>query len=278
MKVLRLFALGLLVASCSGVKYPTVVESQNKINALQPQIVKYDEYFNARNSNAGKILDVQTSISLPAINKILDKFVSNRTDDIVIKFNNTPKIFLEEKSTLGIKYTNYVDINSGTISVNLKSLKFDSFSGNVISGTIEVEGSGDIGVSGQYMGVPASVKPKVTLYLSEPVQFTIAPTGVGMVTLTPKPKQLKLKTKIAISMLSLNLPWYQEVPLKLEELVKPMQFPIAMQSDFNLPVPSSTFSSNQFEQVPYKFNMSETKVIADKNVIEFKTNVELIKK
>lgn len=268
----------LVLVSCSSVKYPSIEESDAKINEYKGKMSLNAPFFNGIDSKFTAKSDLAVSVSMKSLNNILEKIAYQREDDIVIKFAYSPKIYVEEKSTLGIKYTNYVDIKSGNINVNLKSIKFESFSNNVISGSIEIEGKGDIEAGGSYLGVGASIKPMLNMYIKEPVKFDVLTADSGFIIIKPQAKEMTMKINIKINLLGLNLPWYQELPLQLKDLVKPIKIPVSFNTDFQLPVPAEKYGKNQFTFMPFILKFDNPKVKANNNKLEYQSDLELKKK
>lgn len=261
----------------SSPKFPSITESQQKIKILTPKLDSLDRLISAKVPQSPAGFDIFTRFKREAMNRILSAFAQNRTDDITIDFLPTRPLWKEDKSVLGMTYSNYVDVESGTIAVNLKSFRFDKFDANGADASIELEGTGNIGVSGKYTGIPASATPNVQFYLFDQVHFDIFPTDSDYVILKPQPKMITLKTKISISLLKLELPYYREIPLQVADLIKPVSIPAALTSDVQFPVPASKFGGQKYEFAPRKVKFSKTAVSINNDALEFKANVNFVK-
>jgi hypothetical protein len=273
-KNIYIFLIPFLLVSCkSGIELPTIEQSQksialynNRIDSLERAVIRKKPSFPIGN-------DFIIRLSLPAIDKIVETLANNRYDDLSVKFLPTAPVYKEDKSILGISYTNYLNIDNGFLNANLKKFRFDNTNRNKIDATIEVEGKGNISVSGKYMGVPASISPEIELYLYETITFNLIAENNGYVTLKPEPKRMILKSKFYVNLLGWQFPWYQEVPLEISELIEPIKLPISVRPEFMLPLPSSKPGDQKIEYAPYILDFSNSNVTASNNRIEFKSDV-----
>ena len=149
---------------------------------------------------------------------------------------------------------------------------------NKVDGMIELEGKGFISVSGKYTGIPASASPEVELYLNEAISMELLPTDTGYVLLKPVPKDIILKIKFSINLLGWKIPYYQEIPLKFAEMMKPVAFPLAVNTDVTFPLPAQKFGNDKVEMVPYQMIFHKTKVSGVNTKIEYRTDIDLKRK
>jgi hypothetical protein len=277
-KLLFFFTLSIIISSCRSIDFPSVEESQAVIDINKRKIDSLNVIVESKNPSFHSGNDVSISVGLNSLNKIIEPVANSRQEDISIVFYETKPIFKEDKSLLGISYTNYLNIENGNISANLKKFRFDKFDKNQIDAIIEIEGKGNIAVSGKYMGVPASSTPIVELYLYEPITFDIIATGKGNLLLKPVAKKMILKTKTSVKLLGWYVPWYQEVPLEITDLIQPATLPLGFRTEIYFPLPSSKNSNEKIGFVPYLINLSDTKLNLVNNRLEFKTNIDFVKK
>lgn len=276
--ILVLLLSSILFISCKSINLPTVEQSEENIARLKPMIESAEKAVDARNILMPSGNDVVMRVKLDAMNEILGQIAKDREDDITINFLPTRPFMSEDKSVLGISYKNYINIDSGYVGMNLKKLVIDRLSRNSIDAKIEVEGKGNLKVSGKYTGIPASANPEISLYLNEPVSFEIQPTLSGSAVLKPRPRKLTLKTKFNIKLLEWKVPWYQEIPLEFSNILKPIAIPIALSSEVNLPMPASKFGSGNTQNVPYKIELLNPSVKADDNKLEYRADIRLNRK
>ncbi len=277
-KLVFLIVLLALVSSCRSIDFPSVEESQLSINKNNRRIDSLNNIVNQKKPKYKSGSDLFITVGLNSINKIIEPLAMSRQEDVSINFWETKPLFKEDKNIFGISYTNYLNIDKGSLSANLKKFRFDKFDGNKIDAIIELEGKGNISVSGKYTGVPASSTPLIELYLYEPITFEVLPDGYGNLLLKPIPKRLALKTKTSIKLLEWYVPWYQEIPLELTDLIQPVKIPLGLRTEIGFPLPSLQNSNEKIEFVPYLIDLSSAKLELKNNKIEFKTNIDFRKK
>ncbi len=275
--ILFLINIVLILQSCSSIDLPSLEQSQADILKYKEEI-KQSEAMIANISNTlPQGNNMIMNIKLESLNKVIEKITSNRIEDITIILPAKKQFMNEDKSVLGIKYSNYLNIDTGTVRLDLKKLKFDKFENNKIYATLEIEGSGNVKVSGKYIGVPASINPNIVFYLNE--QFTLdAITSNGTLTLKPLKKTMKLKTKISIKLLEWSVPYYQEIPLEITDLMKPITFPLAVPSLVMFPLPAETFNTNKLEFAPFSVELKNTTMKAHQNIIDYRTDIDFKRK
>lgn len=280
-KIKKVFILIMVVvafAACKSVKLPTVEESQKIIDNYKSRVDSLDRLISSK-SNIPRINnDIVMKASMDAINKISTSISYKRDDDIKLFFLKKQDFMREDKNVLGIKYSNYLNIDTGYVSIDLKLFKIDGMNSDKVNATIELEGKGFISVSGKYTGIPASVSPEVQMYLKEPISFELIPSAHGNVTFKPLPKKILLKTKFAVSLLQWKVPYYQEVPLEITDMVKPITMPVSFSTEMPLPLPAQKFGGQQVEYVPYKIDFLNTKLLTLNNKIEYRTDLKFSRK
>jgi hypothetical protein len=275
MKRLILFILLSLCAGCSSIDLPETKESELVIASEKAKVDSIDASIRSMNIQYPSGNDVVVQLRRNILNSFLLALAGDRTDDIAITFYKSPGIIREDKKTLFVSYTNYIDIDGGSIVVDLKKIRFDGFNGNRIDAFLEIEGRGTINVSGKYMGVPAWVSPDVELRLAEPVSFQIWNDQNGNLVIAPQQKRLTLKTKTSIKLLAWSVPWNQDIPLELTDLIKPMTFPSTVQSSVQLPVPSMNPDAGAWQLAPFGIRLSNASVNAANDRIEMRTDIDL---
>jgi hypothetical protein len=270
--------LTVVLIGCSSLNLPSTEESKKKIADLMPQVNTQNMLINRMTTNLPSGSDITARIRLAAFNTILSAFTKSRMDDITINFPPTKPFYSEQKSILGINYTNQLDVNSGQVVMDIKSFTFDKFDQNKIDATLEIQGKGNISVSGKYTGIPASVSPEIELYLKESISFDVLPADTGAIILRPQSKTLILKTKFYVKLLEWKVPWSQDIPLQLTDLMKPVTVRFALMSEIWFPLPASKAGANKLDYVPYYLQLSKTSVGIKNGMLESKTDVDFKKK
>lgn len=269
-RIITFLGLSLLISCGSKISIPSKEESLAVIQKNKVQIQELDSKIATQNKEAPS-KDLTIKIKTEGLNKVLDKIAFKKTKDFNIDLLPTPNIFIEEKSALGIKYTNSASLEKGSIGLDLK--KFRLYSSNSgFKGNLELEANGEVKVSGRYMGIPASVSPSIQMYLDENFDFALTFKDTTLL-LTPKPKAIVLKTKIGIKLLEWSIPYYKEIPLELSKLMKPIELPLATESIINFPLPATKAGASKVEMVPLKVKLSNTEVNSLSNIIEIKSNL-----
>lgn len=254
-----MFLLSLYIFSgCKSIDMPTIEQSQKLIDFYKPQINLADRNIDDKTKNLPSGNDLILRLSINPINTILKALANRREDDIKLIFSQSKNVVKEDKSILGINYTNYINIDTGSFSVNIKAINFSKFDKNIIEGRIEIEGKGEISASGKYMGVPASISPEVQIYLNEPVSFNLQATDSGYIVLKPRPSELTLKTKFFFKLLEWKIPFSYDSKLQFTDIMKPMAVPIALNTEIQFPKPSKKAGSNEMEQIPYEVQLKNT--------------------
>ncbi len=270
----KLFYLALLstLASCGGLELPKVEESKQNIDKFTIQYVELKRQLALKIGNKKQNEDVSVLIKTSVINNMMDKFANSSTNDVKMNFLQTNEIYSESKSTFGISYKNYVSIDNGMMDLNLKKVRMESNDNNKIIGLLELEGKGKVRVSGKYLAVPVSAEPEVIIYLNDQFNFETK-TVNGKVYLAPEKKNVMLKTKISIKLLEWSVPFYKEVPLDVAEIIKPLELPMASQSEIYFPMPAKQFGESRLEFIPLGIELFSTSLSSTKDYLKINTNV-----
>ncbi len=271
--------IGLLFAGCSSSSaiFPPTEESVKKISVLKPQLDSLDDVLSQNTQRYSTTSNVVTRFRTNGINRLLDAFAQKRLNDIHINFLATHPLWKEDKSTFGIAFTNYVDVDTGSIVIDLKKFRIGSAHNNAVTAEIEVEGSGRIKVSGKYAGIPATASPQIHFYLNDSVQFSISTADSQAIVLTPLHKPLVLKAQISLQMVQLQIPYYREITLQSTEILKPIHIPSALTSEIVFPIPSSKFGRQKLDFVRRTLDFSRYSVSTNSNSIEIRSNINFVK-
>ncbi|MFA5834376.1 MAG: hypothetical protein WDA22_12945 [Bacteroidota bacterium] len=272
------FLLSLFVMGCgSSMDIPSKEESQANIAQYKLQLDTLDAVITEKTAGLPKGHDLISRTRSLAINTLLARVVNRSLADIHIDFLATRPLWKEEKSVMGIGYTNYVDVDTGKLDIDLKKFSFSNFTNNIINAEIEIEGTGTVKVSGTYTGVSTSSSPQIHFYLDEQIQFVVTTADSDFIRLNPVPKTVLLKTKITINLLGWNIPYYKEIPLQTTDLVKPVFIPSALRSEIVFPIPASQYGDQRLEFVKRYLRFNKSAVRANDNVLEYRSNIDFEK-
>ncbi len=270
--------LALFIAGCgSSSSIPSTEESQRRIAQLKLELDTLDAQLAVVAAPLPKGNDLISQTRSSAINTLLARVANRSLSDIHIDFLATRPLWKEDKSVLGIGYTNYVDIDSGKMDIDLKNFSFTNFTNNIVNAVVEIEGTGTIRASGKYTGVTAGVSPQIHFYLSDQIQFVVTAADSDFIRLNPVPKTVLLKTKVTITLLGLNLPYYTEIPLQTAELIKPVLIPSAVRSEIVFPIPASQYGSERLKFVKRFLRFTKSSVRANNNILEYRRNLDFEK-
>lgn len=256
---------------------PDIETSKETIASVKPQLDTLDVLINTQTRALPRGHDLITQTRASAVNMLLHRVTNSTTTDIHIDFLSTRPLWKEEKSVLGMGYTNFVDVDTGSLNIDLKKFTFTSMANNTIYAQIEIEGTGTIKASGKYTGVSANVSPQIQFYLDEQIFFTVAAADSDFIRLNPVPKTVRLKTKVTINLLGWNIPYYKEIPLLTTDLIKPVLIPSAIKSEIVFPIPAAQYGSQRLELVKRYLRFSRSTVRASNNVLEYRSNIDFEK-
>lgn len=270
--LLLYLTLSITLASCGGLDLPKVEESKLNIDKYTIQYVELKKQIALKVGDKKQKEDVAIQIKTSVINNLMDKFANASDSDVKMNFLQTNEIYSESKSTLGINYKNYVNLEKGLLDLNLKKVRLESNDNNKIIGLLELEGKGKVKVNGKYLAVPVSAEPDIVLYLNDQFNFE-AKSINGKMFLAPEKKNVLLKTKISIKLLEWSIPYYKEIPLEVAELIKPLELPLASQSEILFPMPAKKFGDSKVEFVPLGIELNNTSLSSTKDYLKINTNL-----
>jgi hypothetical protein len=272
--VLPVIAVACVMSSCSSVDLPSVSESERSIATVRPLIEQSDKAINIWAARLPVGDDVLLRIALPTFNAITSAIAGQRSDDVRIAFPPTRPFRKEDKSILGITYANTLDIDTGTIVLNLSTLRFDRFRGNTIDATIGIEGKGRLKVSGRYTGIPASASPDIEMSLKESIQFVLTPGDSGVFTLRARKQTLNLHTTFSVRLIDWQIPFSKDIPLEATDLIAPIRVPMSFAASIPFPVPAPSYGDERVTFVPHDVVLYRTTIRAENDVLEIRTNFQ----
>jgi hypothetical protein len=261
-----------LAASCSSVDLPSIRESDKAIARYRPLIEQNDKAINAAATTLPAGNDIILRIDKQALNRIMLAIAGQRSDDVRITFPPTRPLMKEDKSILGISYTNAIDIDTGNLVMDLSVLRFDRFKGNAIEASIGVEGKGKLSVSGRYTGIPASASPEIEMKLNETIAFDVGRADSGFIILRPRKQTLHLHTKFFVKIIEWQIPWSKDVPLEETDLIPPLKIPMSFATSLPFPVPSPTYGDERMTFVPHAVQFLRTLINATNDNLEIRTD------
>lgn len=268
----------LLIGCGSSLSIPSKEESSMKIAETKPLIDFIDASVAVHTDLLPKGYDIISRTKISAVNMLLQRLTDGSKNDLRVDFLQTRPLWREEKSLLGIRYMNHIDVDTGTMTIDLKKFMFANPVENIVNAAIEIEGIGSIRVSGSYTGIAASTGPIVNFYLSDQIPWEVSVADSDYILLRPIPKTVLLKTKITIMFLGWNIPYYREIPLSSTDLVKPVLIPSALRSEIVFPVPAAQFGRQLLSYVHRSLVFTKTSISAKQNMFEYRGNIDFTNK
>ncbi|MCB2206411.1 hypothetical protein KQI65_16830 [bacterium] len=257
---LAVLTLSILVAACSSIDLPTVEQSERRIGDLRERIASGDATLDLYAKRYGQQTDGSVSLRSDVLNRLFGALASARSDDVVVGFPPTRPLLQEKKSILGIRYTNRLDIDSGRVAVNLKEARLLAVRGDELRVLLDMEGSGRIAVSGTYTGISASSSPRIELSLRDTVAFRVRTAKDGQLLLEPRRKLVQLLATLHVSLLGWEIPWTEEIPLQVTDIIDPVCLPSMIATEIKLPVPATTYGDRNYEFVAHPVEFLNTRV------------------
>lgn len=266
-------SFALFFPACSSIDLPTVEESTARITRLSGELARAEAPLRVYEERFALKRDMKTSIDPDVLNRVLKAVATQRSDDMRIGFPATRPLIQERNTLLGISYVNRLDIDSGLVTLNLKRAELRGLRRGAVRVYLELEGEGRIAVSGRYAGVPASSSPRIELSLRDTVTLLVKSDPKGGITLTPAKQTVMLVTTFHVSLLGWEIPWNEETPLQINELLQPITMPGILSGEIKLPAPAREYSSSRYEFVTVPVEMKNVEAGTGKGRIDIEADV-----
>ena len=263
---LLLFGYLFLLISCSS-SGPALDELTLKVRNLEQRLSETDKILNRYSERIPSDADVTADIRIELLNRVFSGLSSFRRNDVTVIFPPTRNLVREEKSILGIGYTDVLDIDSGRVRMNLTRFDLVSIQKGVLRVVLEIAGSGRIAVSGRYTAIPFSGEPDVRILVRDTVRFLAEGDKGGVLVLKPLKGTVKLRTRFSKKFLGWDVGYDEETPLQVTELIPEFRIPLSLgsQLSYSIPAPGS--------EIAITLTLENTRVTADDNRILFRTNL-----
>lgn len=280
MKILNLNILIILVfiiISCSSIDTNNNLNLKKELENIENQLVQLNKNLDLKSKEFFSKNDIEISISDKVINNILYNLSNYNNKDIVIKLLPTKHIYRKEVNVLGIQYTNYVNIDSGFINIDIKSIKKISQQNNEVTLQVELSGNGSISLSGKNTGISASITSKIDAYTKDTISFKLQSQSNNII-LKPQNNNIGIKTKFTISLFGWDIPWRETINLNLSDLLKPFEIPLSISSSLELLLPDFKNNKMTFKEIPTKIETNNFSVSTSTSGIKIQSNINFIKK
>ncbi|MAT39443.1 MAG: hypothetical protein CL946_07540 [Ectothiorhodospiraceae bacterium] len=279
--MLRSFRVLLLVCSsvlagCSGIDLPDAGHSREKIARLETQIAEYEKSLDMLAPAFYMSQDIQMEMKPVLFNRILQEVASSRSDDVRFTFAKSNDIVHEWKSTLGIRYKNHLDIDTGKINVNLRQFRILELRDESIPILLQLSGNGGVSVSGKYMGITAKTSPDLALSVLDTVRFSLGLDEDGRVVLLPLQRNIPLLIEARFSLLGWKVPYQRKEYLRITDILQPVPLPVEFASKLRLPFPSETPGQNKVEFQETDIHITGISVLTENNRLYLGANASVV--
>ncbi|MCS6886389.1 MAG: hypothetical protein RMM17_06775 [Acidobacteriota bacterium] len=169
--------------------------------------------------------DFVISLDRRFIDELASKFAHSSQEDLTVKI--FPSRLFSFTSDLGITTTqNYLDITSGSGSLNIKEARIISISNGRINTYLSLSGKLRSTVQGKYFGFGYTAEPDIRVVMQEHLPLCLETAGKNS-QLRPTAKTLTAKVdfSLPISVLGTNLDTARELQLNAASLLKPVSMP-----------------------------------------------------
>lgn len=261
--------LAVLLSACSSVDLPTEEESEAKIRRLRAEIERAEGPLRVYEQRFHGSRDAVSEMKTDVVNRIFGAVASQRSDDLIIGFPPTRPLLSERKSTLGIRYTNHLDIDSGLVTLNLRRAALVSTRGNALRVLLEIEGAGRIAVSGRYIGIPAGSTPRIALSLRDTVSMDLQAGKNGTLMLVPRSGKVMLHATLYVKLAGWEIPWNEDIPLRIDELLAPVSLPALISTSIKLPVPAREYSDESYEFIDVPIRLRDPLLLLEGDRIRY---------
>lgn len=267
-----------LFYSCSSVKLPAIEESVSKISLYKEKLNEVNNTINSKNNIKFSDKEVYVLVSKEMINSIFSSLSKNRKEDLQIMFRKTKNLIKDDVKVLGIEYSNYVDIDSGEVLLDLKTIKLINLIKDKIATVIEIEGNGKIFVSAKYTGLSASVKSGIDLYLKDTIEFKVESAKGSDIIFKPISKKLNLRSKFSVEILKWKVPWRESIELELADIISPIEIPMNISTEVSLPLPEKSKKPGEFNHISYTLEFYNSEVSIQNENLLWEANFNIINK
>lgn len=274
--IIVLLFISFVLPSCSTLDIPTTEESLRTINRISPQLAFTDKAIDEISMMLPASVHITVNLKQAALNRFIKSITENRSDDLHVLLHRTSPLVSETKTILGLPYSNYIDLDSGFMTINLKEMRFTRFSGTRVDAIFALEGRGRIRASGRYMGIPARTSPELELSLNDVISFDLGIVE-GKLQLRPVQKTVVLKTRMFVTLLEWEVPWSEEIELQVADIIPSFVVPSTIRGSIQLPVPASRPGEKSVEYHRRQLDLFQTAAIFNSDVLSLQTNFDIMK-
>lgn len=202
--------------------------------SARAQEASLDDEINALASDLATQKDLAVTIDRRFLTKLAEQFARASTRDVQIKL--LPGRIHSSESDLGFaKYSNYLDLDGGEGSVDLRQATIEEINNDRIHLFIDAAGQLQAQAHGKQIGFTFTTQPKIGVSLRDRVALAIDTAG-GEFRLRPLPKKLNVHLDILVPVPSLGTSVNASRDLAVDAaLSRPIPLPRVISTRVNLP-------------------------------------------
>ncbi len=219
---------------------PTPASFQTQTNLLNTK--ELDKQIDELSSNLTSQTDFSVMVKRHFLDLLADEFAQSSTRDIIIKLMRSR--VMSSKSDLGFaKYENYLDIENGDGTMDLKDAELQSIKNGQIQLFIDASGQVQAQARGKQIGIEYQTSPQIGVSLRDQVAFTIEAVGSEF-QLKPVAKKVNvhLDIKVPVQMIGRDINTSQNVAVDVASVIKPIILPRVIGTNLTLPQATKTIT------------------------------------
>lgn len=219
---------------------PTPASFQTQTNLLNTK--ELDKQIDTLSSNLISQTDFSVIVKRHFLDLLADEFAQASTQDVIIKLMRSR--VMSSKSDLGFaKYENYLDIENGDGTMDLKEAELQSIKNGQIQLFVDASGQVQAQARGKQIGIEYQTSPQIGVSLRDQIAFTIEAVGSEF-QLKPVAKKVNvhLDIKVPVQMIGRDINTSQNVVVDVASVIKPIILPKVIGTNLTLPQATKTIT------------------------------------
>ncbi|MBI4851041.1 MAG: hypothetical protein HY819_04350 [Acidobacteria bacterium] len=213
-----------------------------------------DKQIDILSENLASRTDFSINIKRHFLDLLADEFAQSTTRDVIIKVMRSRVI--SSKSDLGFaKYENYLDIENGDGTLDLKDAEIQNMQNGQINLFIDAVGQIQAQARGKQIGFEYDANPQIGVSLRDQIAFTFEQVGQDF-QIKPVAKKISvhLDIRVPVQMIGQDIKTSQNVSVDTTTLIKPVILPKVINTNLVLPQGSQAIT---LTEVNYKIEKDQ---------------------
>jgi len=266
----------IILQGCKSVFVQDIKTSEAVIALNEPLIAANDAIINGVMKEGKPAEDIRIRIRLSTLNRLLRDFCLSSTKDVLVRFLKSEKIAGDERSFLGLKIENSVNLDTGSVEVDLNTVEVAGRD-SVLSLRAVMEGRGEIELSAKFLGIGLGAEPEMELRLDERIDFRLVTDRDMGLLLVPAPKKIYLKTRFLVDFLAWHIPWSEDIELETGDIIQPIAIPLSDYTTIALPLSAGDGKGGQ-APAAYKLALKGLNVKSKGDILTISSNIIFVRK